>query len=315
MAANPDLHAVLTVCGVTDVNMRNNIINAEGLNVITDLSILEEDDDVTSMAKRLSDRTVAEGRVRLGTVQIKKIQALIWWIKDRQKFGQPVNAADFDDATLQQAINSKRLEKEVTSVDVSMKDLGTFDPDDFDSYEEEFLNMLSQTYGSSKKVPLRYVVRPTVVPTTFANTWEEKLFQMPLAGTEYDHDNRMVYHKLKAFLINTPGWVWIETFNSTANGRDAFWAWSNHYNGQGELSKRTGLAKASLANLHYKNERSMSFERYVSLMTKAFTTLNKDEEERLSQTKQVEKLLNGIKTPDAELTAAKAVIISAGGFE
>jgi hypothetical protein len=45
------------------------------------------------------------------------------------------------------------------------------------------------------------------------------------------------------------------------NGRAAYQAWVNHwYNGQGELSKRTAMAKMQLDTLHYKNERSMPFE-------------------------------------------------------
>jgi hypothetical protein len=41
----------------------------------------------------------------------------------------------------------------------------------------------------------------------------------------------------------------------------AFMAWTAHYSGEGELSKRTAIAKAKLNQLHYKNERSMSFKK------------------------------------------------------
>jgi hypothetical protein len=66
----------------------------------------------------------------------------------------------------------------------------------------------------------------------------------------------------KAFLIDSPGgWAWIEPHDMAENGRNAYLAWIAHYNGEGELSKRTAPAEAKLETLHYKSERSMSFER------------------------------------------------------
>ena len=70
-------------------------------------------------------------------------------------------------------------------------------------------------------------------------------------------DNKSVYRLLKSFLINTSGWTWIEPYDTMENGRGAFLAWATHYNGQGELSKRTAMAKAKIKNLFYKNERSL----------------------------------------------------------
>jgi hypothetical protein len=60
------------------------------------------------------------------------------------------------------------------------------------------------------------------------------------------------------------------------NGRAAYIAWMEHYNGKGELSKRTAIAKSKLENLHYKNEPSMSFEHCTEIMTKCFNTLHKN---------------------------------------
>ena len=42
------------------------------------------------------------------------------------------------------------------------------------------------------------------------------------------------------------------------------------------MSKRTALAKACVNSLHYKNEHSLSFEKYMEFLTKAFTMLEKD---------------------------------------
>ena len=258
--ADPLAHvrAVLAVCGIADGATQNRVINNEGFTSLDDFGIMETDSDVADMAKRLAARSPANTRVNLGTVQIKKIQALIWWIRDRTKHGLALDSAEFTPAVLVDALEKKRIQKEQADAEVSVKDLGKFNPDDFDVHEDAFLNMLSQSHGSQGET-LRYVVRAVIPPATFVDEQEERRFQLPLIGAAFDADNRDVYRKLKSFLINTAGWAWIEPFSTTENGRRAFLAWSDHYNGQGELSKRTSLAKARLQGLHYKNEQSMPY--------------------------------------------------------
>ena len=304
---NVDL--VLALCGVENQVARGNIIAWEGFESLEDLGILEDDKDVSEMAKRMAGRAPNQGHVHLSTVTIKRLQALVWWIHDRQKLNLPLNAAALTPAVLTDAVERKIVQKKQAEAEITTKDLAKFEPDDFDTHEDAFLNLLAQTYGVQNE-PIRYVVRPEVVPNQFASQEEERMFQIPLVGTAFDSDNRAVYRKLKAFLINTPGWAWIEPFNGTENGRQAFRAWSDHYNGEGELSKRTALAKQRLEQLHYKNEKSMTFERYTELMTKCFQTLHKDEDQRYSDRQKVEKFLKGIMTQEAELAGAKAVVDS-----
>ena len=121
-------------------------------------------------------------------------------------------------------------------------------------------------------------------------------------------DNQTIYRKLKAFLIDSPGWAWIGPHNTAEDGQVAFLAWTNHYNGEGELSKWTAIAKVRLDNLHYQNECSMSFERCTEIMTKCSNTLHKDPDQWYLDQQKVEKLLKAIQCQDSELLAAKAVI-------
>ena len=84
-----ELNAVFAMCGITDAGMRTNIIAREGFTQLEDLGVLETDTDITEMAKRMASRTQAEGRVLLGTVIIKRLQTLVWWVRDHQKRGLP----------------------------------------------------------------------------------------------------------------------------------------------------------------------------------------------------------------------------------
>ena len=302
-----ELHAVLTMCGIPDHATRALIMAHEGFTQLDDLGVLETDTDITEMAKRMASRTQAEGRVLLGTVVIKHLQTLIWWIRDQQKRGLALNAADFTAATMNEAAEMKGLRRERADKEPSLTDLGKFDPDDFDAHEDAFLNLLAQSFGVLKE-PLRYIVRSEAPPDEFVTHEEERMYQFPLTGSSFELDNQAVYRKLKAFLIDSPGWAWIERHDTAEDGRGAYLAWVSHYNGAGELSKRTALAKSKLDSLHYQNERSMSFEKCTEVMTKCFHTLHKDPDQRYSDRRKVEKLLKAIRCTDPELLAAKVVI-------
>ena len=52
----------------------------------------------------MASRNQNQGRVILSTVTIKRLQALIWWIRDHQKLNLPLNAAEFTLAVLADAI-------------------------------------------------------------------------------------------------------------------------------------------------------------------------------------------------------------------
>ena len=109
--ANPidNLHTVFAMCSITNKATRMNIINQEGFTQLEDLGVLETDTDVSEMAKRMATRTQAEGRVLLGTVVIKRLQTLVWWVRDQQKRGLTLDAADFDAAAMNQASEMKTL--------------------------------------------------------------------------------------------------------------------------------------------------------------------------------------------------------------
>ena len=142
-----DEHAVLQICGVMDANQRQRIVN-EGFATLDDLALLEKDEDVSDMAKRLASRPAAQ-RVLMTTVQIKNIQSLAWWVRDKSKHGQPLVAADFNAAALAAARDRRIVEGAREDKKLSISDLKKFDPDEFEECEEAVLNFFSQCYGAT----------------------------------------------------------------------------------------------------------------------------------------------------------------------
>ena len=187
------IHTVLALCGVFDPDNRHLIRTDEGLTLITYFGVFDINCDVVDMSKRLSSRTINYGRVNLGTVHINKIQALVWCINYRQKFGQDSDPAKFDQVTMLAAMQSKRIEKDQPSSNVATITLAKFGPDNFETHEDSVVNILLQALGISKKCPLHYVVRSAVVPVVFVDDFEERIFQMPITGPDFYSENHTVY--------------------------------------------------------------------------------------------------------------------------
>ena len=218
------------------------IIENEGFTSLDDLSVLENDTDVTEMAKHLVGYTVADGCINLGTVQIKKLQALVWWVHDEIKHGQALVAADWNVAAVNMAMECKHVDKECELADVGVKDLVKFDLDDFDVHEDAFLDMLAQTCGIQGE-PVRHVVHNADVPAAFVDEAEECMCQSPLFGPSFNEDNCTVFCRLKAFLIDSPwmgmdwtlqrDWEWMSSLFGMGKSLQ-WWRWAEQENAIGK---------------------------------------------------------------------------------
>ena len=118
----PNLQAVFAVCGITAEVTCTRVIMNEVFTSPEDLSVLESNAEVTEMVKHLASCTAADGHAVLRTVQIKKIQALVWWVCDEIKHGQALTTADWDAPAVNMAMECKCVNKECESADVGVKD-------------------------------------------------------------------------------------------------------------------------------------------------------------------------------------------------
>jgi hypothetical protein len=152
--ANP-VHGVLALCGVTSAVARQVFIDIEGLDTIDAFATLNGDSDVTEMAKRMASRSsVAAGRVILGTMQIKKIQALVYWVKDHHKRNLDVDPDMWTQEEVNHAIQRKEAEHNFEKIDVDLIDPGKCQTDfGWDAWQIAFVNKLNATMGAAK-VPI-----------------------------------------------------------------------------------------------------------------------------------------------------------------
>ena len=83
------------------------------------------------------------------------------------------------------------------------------------------------------KGELRYIICNRVIPQVFPDVATELMNQILIYRYAFGEDNRTIFQILNEYQINSPVWYWIEQFNATEDASEAFWAWSDHYNGQG----------------------------------------------------------------------------------
>ena len=309
--AEDPIHAVLRTCGVTLLAARTTFINVEGLDSISAFTQLNGDTDVTEMAKRMASRPSAAGRVILGTMQIKRLQALVYWVKDHDKRGLVAQPDHWDNEAMTEAMERKEAEHNFGKIDVATIDPGKCRTDHgWDNWQTAFANKLNATLGAAG-VPIDYIIRPELEDSDDELFWEDderRRYQMPLDGQNFKHDNKLVYKLLKAACVDTDAWAWIQKNDPSADGRKAWLALIAHYDGYGELNKRVQRAKMELLRLHYKDEKVFPFEKYVTKLKEQFRVLEKDRHESYSGSRQVETLLRGMNTTDAGIEAAKTTV-------
>jgi hypothetical protein len=183
VVAHPDIHAVLAICGFANVVDHTSIINNEGFQSIADFGVLQ-DKDVFKMVKHVGNCTVVAGCVNVGAIQVKKLQALCYWVCDQQKHGQGVTQDDWDHDTVMVMIEKMHIKKGQDTGNVSVMDLGKFNPNDFKTHETAFINLLAQMYGVQGE-NLKYIVHHVVIPAEFVNDVERHMYQLPLTGESY----------------------------------------------------------------------------------------------------------------------------------
>jgi hypothetical protein len=117
---NP-IHDVLVTCGVTSDAHCTTLIEIEGLDSIAAFTSMGGDVDITKMAKRMASwPSVAAGRVILGTMQIKKFQALVYWVKDYDRRGMQASPELWTVDEMNKAMERKESKYNYGKIDVDI---------------------------------------------------------------------------------------------------------------------------------------------------------------------------------------------------
>jgi hypothetical protein len=178
---------------------------------------------------------------------------------------------------------------------------------------EDIDNYLIRKLGASG-LPLAYVVRDSVaLPADdegygMPTVTEEMINRGPHTGMYYELDTKEVWQMIRHVTHGGPGWSWVQGYQRTTDGRQAYLAIKTHYLGESYSTRVRAAADNTIESAYYDGKsRSFTFERYCEVLKAAFTDIETTGEE-VSETRKVRILLQGIQ--DQRLLHAKTQVLA-----
>lgn len=134
-----------------------------------------------------------------------------------------------------------------------------------------------------KDVPLSYVIREHVVPpegVEYATFEEECIAKAPHVGTTYAADAKTVHLIIKPLVLGENAEQWIKPGFLKKNGRDDLAKLRDHFQGEGNSTRRVTTADDMWEHLHYKHEKSMKFSEFISRAKHMMNIYEENKEDR-----------------------------------
>ena len=139
-------------------------------------------------------------------------------------------------------------------------------------WEEKFINYLNTQLGANG-VPLSYVIRDDELPDVHKkerNFIKRCILCAPLEGEYYLADRQRVHNLIVNATSGCPSADWIKSSLKYSNGRRTWKKLVNHFAGPGTASVALAEAEKLRNTLHYRNERAMSFEKFLTNCEKMY---------------------------------------------
>lgn len=315
MAALIQIHTILGYCGFNAASRVE--IADDGFNSFADIAGLEIK-DVDRLSAGFAARTAANGKVIFGMRRTMRLKGIVHWVQDYKRVSRDA-AVDgtidmVDEATFLAALDVARDRAKMRKhkLDESDNLSKAADPGklkkqkDWMQWERGFNNYLSTIPGQSG-IPLNYIIRENDLPS-YENEADDDFEQLcieaaELQGMVFQADSRKVHQLITGLVHGEAAETWIKSVARRRNGRIDFKALVDHYGGAGNKSVRIKEAEVLRRTLTYRNERSMSFEKFITNMNLMFVaysengeTLTEDQKIRLLFEKIVHPSLETIKS-------------------
>ena len=134
------------------------------------------------------------------------------------------------------------------------------------AWQEAQENHLSCTFGV-KGIPLSYLIRSkeTGDPEAKYDSFDEMCISCaPLSGPAFEADAAILHQKMISWTQGQDSFQFIKKNKKMNNGRVDHQLLAAHYNGAGNKEVRIKKAKMLKETLHYKNEKIMKFDTFLS---------------------------------------------------
>ena len=272
------LREILTWIGFTDNANRTNIIRG-AFETYSDIQSLNEK-DITEMSESYSKRTAAAGKIDFGIRRTKRLKFMVHWVHDFYRVSTIPSTVGLNKAGFLAAIaiagqkaDVRKQLKDQSSEKAKVASPGPLISESkWTEWEPKFSNYLSTLIGMNG-IPLSYVIRENDAPdrtgphTSFT---EECIACAPLTGVAYESDCSSVHQSLVSFTTGKPSEHWIKSMQRFKDGRRSMIALRNHFSGEGNATRRIAEADRIKETLHYRNERALTFETFLTKCEKMY---------------------------------------------
>ena len=270
----------------TDVQ-RNNIISDSFVSY-DDIRLFSEK-DISNMASDWSSRQASNGKIIFGTRRTKLVKAFTHWVQDFYRISREPSVDGLNEASflamLNRALARSEIRKNIKDQNKTAAEAASPGPlkseREFKNWEEKFINYASAHLGANG-IPLSYVIRENEDPPEneeYTDFVSMTISCAPLKGEFYEADRLSVYNMLVSFTTGHPSGDWLKSTSKYSDGRKSMKALRDHFTGEGNVTRNMAEADRLKENLHYKGERSMDFETFLTQCQKMFNIYEKEGEE------------------------------------
>ena len=241
-------------------------------------------DELDDHWKTYNTLTVADGRIRLKPNTKLNVRALVHWVRDCYRLEIDPSTLAFPVAEKIQLIrkyntHKKWLKDSEAMAKSALPQLFT-EKIKWTDWKPTFIGFLN-SQPSCWDIPLNYVVRENDEPIirTNQNFLDDYVDRAPMTGATYTMDSQKVHTFIVKFIAgHSAAEQKILPFKDTFDGRRAFLALRDFYEGVGSNAVSIIAAEKDLRDLFYTGERQphMWWDEFESRLTNAFAVIDKD---------------------------------------
>ena len=257
--------------------------------------VMITDKDIDTMSTTFSGLTQATGRIMFGTSRTKYLKATIHWVEDFYRVSEIPTIVGMDEYSfkneLQRSLAREKIRKSLIKQTSTAADAASPGPlekeQQWKDWEEKFTNYTRAHLGA-KGVPLSYVIRHNDNPDTVTvhpDFLSKSIACAPLSGEDYEADRMTVFNFIVSFTTGYPSGDWVKNTLRFSDGRKSMAALRNHFSGEGNATRSLAEAERLKSTLHYKNERAMAFETYLTQCQKMHNIFEKENEPMTEEAK------------------------------
>ena len=264
---------------------REQVMGAFGTELEDLLGVSE--DDLMEEVKALGNRRSVEDRLHFGLKRAQMWRGVLHWVQDFDRVNASPDLSGSDQLSfrkdIEMSLGRAKIRKDTAKerqsrAQAAMPDK-LKDEKSWDTWEAELLNMLNILRGSNG-IQLAYIVREKEHEegTLYDSFDEACIAKARLQGPHFEADAKQVHQIIMTLTIGENAEQWLKEVTKKANGRLDMAALRSHFRGAGNKSRRIAQATQMQKTLHYKNERALPFNVFISKVKKMFNIYDECEE-------------------------------------